>query len=292
MAENPLWQDREWLRRHYVDEGLTMRQMGRVAGCTHTTIGKWLRRHGIPTRTHAENIKLAWERGTYDSDEYRQKLSNASRATWARGTFDTSEYRQKQGDATRAAWVRGVFDDTYTDERLQKMSKSMSAARARGSHDHMYTDEYRQTMGDAMRARGSFTDEHRRKISDAMRTAWARGVFDGAFQSPTTIEGAVVQALEALGVEHESEYRPPGYSRVYDVLVYPDILIEVQGDYWHTRPGAPERDAEKAEWARGQGFVLVELWGHDIRAAMAAGTMVAFVKSHIDAGAVQLLDGR
>ena len=123
-----------------------------------------------------------------------------------------------------------------------------------------------------------------RTRAEAIKAAWARGDFDNVFQSPTTIEIAVAGALDVLGYAYTPEYRPLDYSRPYDFYVFPDVLIEVQGDYWHNLPGKAEGDAEKAEWARGQGFVLVELWETDIREAMAADTMVDFVKSRIEAG--------
>jgi len=188
----------------------------------------------------------------------RQKRSIINKASWVRGAFDSDETREKMSDRTKAAHARGVYDG---DETREKKSDATRAAWAHG----VYTDEVRQ------------------KQSDAAKTRWARGDFDGMFESPTTIEIAVVQALEALGLAHECEYRPPGYSRTYDMLVYPDLLIEVQGDYWHNLPGRAEHDIEKAVWARGQGFVLVELWEADIREAMAAETIADFVRERIEA---------
>ena len=101
-------------------------------------------------------------------------------------------------------------------------------------------------------------------MSASMKAAWERGAWDGVFQSPTSIEVAVSEALNALGIEHVSQYRPDGYSRVYDEFIPPDVLIEVQGDYWHNRPGAGEKDAEKAAWAAENGYQLVAIWEHEI----------------------------
>ena len=133
-----------------------------------------------------------------------------------------------------------------------------------------------------MRAYWKDPRKHRR-ASRASKAAHRRGCYDGVFQSPTSIEIATEEALAALGYAYIPEYRPTGYTRPYDFYVFPDILIEVQGDYWHTRDGARDGDAEKAKWARQRGFVLIELWEHDIRPAVETGTMSDLVKGHIEA---------
>jgi len=112
-------------------------------------------------------------------------------------------------------------------------------------------------------AKGVFAE---RDISNGMKRAWARGDFDGVFQSPTSIELQVAAALDIMGIEHQPQYRPDGYGCVYDELVPPDILIEIHGDYWHgdTFPEQQQRDAAKAQWAEDNGFELVTIWEHEI----------------------------
>lgn len=46
----PPWQEEERLRRLYVDEGLTVAEIGDRLGCAGTTISDWLNRHNIDTR--------------------------------------------------------------------------------------------------------------------------------------------------------------------------------------------------------------------------------------------------
>lgn len=118
---------------------------------------------------------------------------------------------------------------------------------------------------------------------EAMRSiytkmAWSSGTMDGIFQSPTSIEIETAEALDALNLNHESQYRPNGYSRPYDEFVPPNILVEIQGDYWHGNPLIyakeelnetqrihKKRDAKKAQWAEDNDFMLIEFWEHEIR---------------------------
>lgn len=86
-------------------------------------------------------------------------------------------------------------------------------------------------------------------------------------RSPTSIELALAAALDICGIEHTSQYRPDGYSKIYDEFVPPNMLIEAHGNYWHG-PKCLEnqrRDAEKAAWAEENGYHLVIIWEHEIK---------------------------
>jgi hypothetical protein len=101
-------------------------------------------------------------------------------------------------------------------------------------------------------------------MKDENKKRWESGTYDGVFQSPTSIEIATAEALTGFELIYKQEYRPDDYSRPFDFLVGENLLIEVQGDYWHNRPGARERDAEKAQWAQENGYQLVEFWEYEI----------------------------
>jgi len=170
-----LYQDKEWLVEKYTVEGLSLTKTAVLAGCSESTIIKWMDYHEIPRRRWAER-------------------------------------RRKHAETTKANWDKGVYS----------------------------------------------------RHSEAIKIARARGAYDGVFQSPTSIEIAVSEALDTLNIEHEPQYRPDGYSRIYDEFIPPGMLVEVQGDYWHSSDEAQERDAEKATWARDNGYHLVVIWEHEI----------------------------
>lgn len=117
-------------------------------------------------------------------------------------------------------------------------------------------------------------NENQTEINKAM---WKNGVFDDVFQSPTSIEIALAKALDVLKISHQSQYRPDGYSKVYDEFVFPNIFVEAHGDYWHGNPmfyavgDLDERqqvrrksDVEKAAWAKENGYHLVIMWECEI----------------------------
>jgi len=249
------------------------------------------------SRKHSEAMRAAWQRGDFEgvftSEAYRQKRSEIQKAARARGDYDSEETRRKMSEASRAAWARGAYEgrseklseaikaawargDYDNDVFRQKNAETTRAAWDRGAFDNAFDDEMRHKVSEAKRVHwasgvyeGVFcTDEHRQVCADIMRQRWERGDFDNVFQSPTSIEMQVAAALDILGIEHEPQYRPDGYSRIFDEFLPPNTLIEVQGDYWHgdKRPEQQQRDAEKAQWAAEHGYKLITLWEHEINA--------------------------
>jgi G:T-mismatch repair DNA endonuclease (very short patch repair protein) len=187
-----------------------------------------------------------WLAGIHEdqfSEESRRKLIASLKAARARGAWNSKETRRKLSKAMKAQWAAGTFDNRSTKEYRRKISRANYRSWARGDRDGEST---------------------RRKWSRKAEAQWARGDMDGVFQSPTSIELKVSAALDICGIEHQPQYRPDGYSRVYDEFIPPNILIEVHGDYWHNLEGAKQRDAEKAAWAKKHGYHLVIIWEHEI----------------------------
>lgn len=182
--------------------------------------------------------------------EYHERvtraMSNGMKEAWARGDFDgifTEEWRRKHSEAAKRRWECG---DLGSEEWCRKISEAVKEAWRRGDFD---------------------SEETRRRMSEATRKQWACGNRDSIFRSPTSIELQVAAALDIMGVEHESQYRPDDYSRIYDEFVPPNILIEVHGDYFHSEEyfsGIEKRDAEKAAWAKDHGYKLIVIWEHEI----------------------------
>lgn len=111
-----------------------------------------------------------------------------------------------------------------------------------------------------------------------MKKLWASGVMDRVQNSPSSIEIEVRKALDALGIDHQFQYRPNGYSQIYDEFIPPNILVEINGDYWHGNPLVyaekelnetqythKKRDARKIAWAEENDCKLVILWENEIK---------------------------
>ncbi len=282
-----IYRDKDWLIEHYVRQDLSRRKCAEMAGCIPDTISYWLERHGIPRRTISEAMKVAHEQGLWSREETKQKRSEARKKAWARGDYNKEEVRQKRIKGIKAARVRGCYDDMYTVETRRKISEGAKAAHARGV---LGSEEIRRKQSDSMKAaweRGCWDSEETwQKQSETTKAAWERGVYDGVFQSPTSIEIAISEALDDLGIMHVTQYRPEGCSYTYDeYLLAQGILLEVNGDYWHTLPGKAEKDACKEAWAREHGFLPVVIWESEIKERGA----LAMIQSRLGEGSGVLL---
>lgn len=161
---------------------------------------------------------------------------------------------------------------TWTDEKRAEHSQHMREIAkdptwrekvSRGLRDFYKDPANRERL--SRRLRRVFSDpDLRRRLSVMAKARWEAGVYRGVFQSPTTIEVAVRNALKALSLVHQEQFHPKGYSRVYDFLVLPNILIEVQGDYWHNWPNGTDADREKEAWANENGYYFIEIWEWEI----------------------------
>jgi hypothetical protein len=61
------YQNKEWLEQKYVREELSCEQIAALAGCSHVTIQRWMRRYGIEMRSHEEAVRLAYGQRPADS---------------------------------------------------------------------------------------------------------------------------------------------------------------------------------------------------------------------------------
>ena len=53
-----LYRDPVLLYRRYVADGMSQREIAKELGCSHSTISKWMKKHGIPARSTSEGMIL------------------------------------------------------------------------------------------------------------------------------------------------------------------------------------------------------------------------------------------
>ena len=84
--------------------------------------------------------------------------------------------------------------------------------------------------------------------------------------------------LDKLGVFYTQQFEAKSIGRFYDFyLPYHNVLIEIDGSYWHTDPKFYDKpinaiqkrnlrvDEIKNKWALINGYVLIRIWESDIR---------------------------
>jgi hypothetical protein len=81
-------------------------------------------------------------------------------------------------------------------------------------------------------------------------------------KGPTSIECAAMAALDALDIPYEPQ-KVIGRC-VVDIFIAPNIVLELDGKYWHNLPGAKERDARRDAWLQSRGYVVLRLGEDDL----------------------------
>lgn len=79
----------------------------------------------------------------------------------------------------------------------------------------------------------------------------------------TTIEAAVREALTAIGVSFKAQHRIGSF--YVDFLLPNNIVIEADGDYWHSRPEVAEKDRRKDAYLTSEGYRVLHLTESEIR---------------------------
>lgn len=81
----------------------------------------------------------------------------------------------------------------------------------------------------------------------------------------SSIEKMVRSVLESLGVEFVRQHPIGRY--IADFYV-PDknLVIECDGEYWHSIDGRPDRDARRDRWMLARGYKVLRLGEREIRA--------------------------
>jgi very-short-patch-repair endonuclease len=74
------------------------------------------------------------------------------------------------------------------------------------------------------------------------------------------VEQEIISRLQALGIPVVPQVKL-GNNWVFDgAITGTKIIVEIHGDYWHTRPEVKERDARKQAWADQEGYLILTIW--------------------------------
>jgi len=89
-------------------------------------------------------------------------------------------------------------------------------------------------------------------------------------KSGTSIEVKMAAELMKRGLYFEEQY-VLGNKFILDFLL-PDygVVVECDGDYWHSRPEVVKRDRSKNAYVRACGLTLFRFWERDINASVEA----------------------
>lgn len=186
--------------------------------------------------------------------EVREKLREA-----ANKRFEDPEQRKLTSEATKAAMARPEVK-AKVSEKIQRQWDN---------------PETRAIIMDGFAKRWERPGE-REKISIATKAAMpaviarpgykesvAAGIAANKKFSGTDIEVIVEKLLQSLGIEFEAQ-KPIGWYVVDFYIPSKNLVVECDGDYWHSIPKVKVRDGQKDTYLTRRGYKMLRILGKDI----------------------------
>lgn len=207
-----------------------------------------------------ERRAAAIERGKLrkHTEEEKRKISESNRgkkmSADARAKMSAAKKGKPQSEEIKRHLSTVLKGRVVSEETKQRMSIGQKA---------LYDNpEYRKRRGELTRRFwASLTAEEKSKIALPGRLACLEST---RLREPTSIERAVADEIMRLGIKFEQQVIFKYY--VADIYL-PDhrVIIECDGDYWHSTSKMKAHDAKRDRWFIKHGMKVVRLKERDIR---------------------------
>lgn len=235
-------------------------------------------------------------RQSVTSDRYKSIKSIKSREMWKDQEFRTKmaqhyldpEVRLQQSN-NGVKSVSGDNADKYKTDEFRKKCKNAALDKwsdleyITKHHNSVNSEEYRKLHSN-ISSKLWKDDEYRAKISNAMRLLWGNDEYRAMIASSmqnidkvSDVQVILYSILDDLNIKYYREYKDRRDDPecqigpwLFDCVIprngQPDLLIEVQGEYWHSRDDVMKRDKQKSSYIAnnfpGQ-YELKYIWEHE-----------------------------
>lgn len=205
------------------------------------------------------------------------------------GGFYSPEGAKKSGETRKERfasgeiqqWNKGVsLEESYGKERAEQIKKGISSNKDRSSKISNSLSGKKKSA------------EHVKKITEDRQKYWSNEdnklaqrdrrmqyIIKNGLQVRSKLEKTFMEILDTNGIEYYDQFYVAEIPALYDFKIKgKNILIEVDGDFWHCKPGTKfeipkyaaqisnmETDKIKNEWAKSNGYTLLRFWESDIQ---------------------------
>lgn len=243
-----LYENREWLYSHYVEEEMSYQEIADLVGCSLVTIHRWVKKHDIPTRSlfDAQIIQTRRRRGD------KKPYSKPNRNLLENPEWLYHQYWAEDHTLPELAVIIGCNRNTVRDRM------------------HYYKIPIRTAKQNAVRRWA--TPGEKEKQSKKFKALWKAGILKTISGKPSSLEVQFGRHLEDQGIFYIAQYSPEDTLYRYDFMIPgANLLIEIDGEFWHhsdlaKKRGIMERDREKDILASERGYKLIRIRERDIEA--------------------------
>lgn len=203
--------------------------------------------------------------------------------------FNTTEGINKSIKTRQKNWKDGKytvhnkgksFEQSYGKKKAKKLKDNISNNKARA-----------KKISKALTGR-KFSKEHIKNIGIKSKEYWSKPeskelqsnrrmqyIIENGLGYTSKLETKFAKLLDTLHIEYYQSFYVKDIKALYDFKIKgTNIIIEVDGDYWHCNPAIDkfktpihdwhfknlERDKIKNKWAKENGYTLLRFWESDI----------------------------
>jgi very-short-patch-repair endonuclease len=188
--------------------------------------------------------------------------------------------------------ISGHFGDPKAEKRVQAIIKTRKAKFASGKYNHIL-DQVSQNRSEETKQKISKNSTgvsrpkadgfgigriHTQATKDKMSESAVQRILKAGKVKRSNLEYKFEGILELLEIKYTHSYFIKDINKIYDFyLPEHNILIEIDGDFWHCNPDTkyalPEcktqhinisNDKFKTQWAVDNGYKLLRFWENDI----------------------------
>lgn len=231
---------------------------------------------------------LGYGKGHKLSEEAKRRISESKK-----GKKHSEESRRKNSEAVKLAWQNPEYRKRLSDankgkklpeETRKKISESMKDKSPSKEHRIKLAEATRKIMSNpefrkkqSVRIKIALEDPEIRKKLVEHRKYQKFPKFD------TIPEKMVQEALKVENIEF-NKHKPFKIGTTYhqvDIFIEPNICIEIDGRYWHSKPNAKLRDTQIDDELKSQGFQVLRFTAPDKNRYFDAKSCVQEIKNTI-----------
>lgn len=218
----------------------------RICGFEGTMLGRHIRsKHNITPEQYLEQFPGA----ILTDKSLREKMSNSN---------------------ALKGKTAGSLEDRFGVEKAQEIKRKIgerSGASRKGKARPQQAETIRKTWETkreewSQAIKDSYTPERRQRASDVAKALIAERGVHLPWGKSNMLESFVDHYFTELGFQTQLQYlaKCPTANRYFDIFV-PDLnmLVECDGEYWHSREDRITVDREKNQWAIDNGFTILRI---------------------------------
>lgn len=183
-----------------------------------------------------------------------------------------------RSESQKAGWAKLTLEQRKNRVKGMQEAARKSKTRSESIRKHWETlseeERYERTLpGNIARSMNGNTPAARKKKSDSLKKSWSklseqekeeRFLKSSRQTSPSSIEIAICEVLDRKNISYQTQ-KWIGNWRVDIYLQKYKLIIECDGDYWHSLPHRIKRDKNLDQWCSDYDYQIIHIQERDIR---------------------------